>query len=201
MIVLGLTGSIGMGKTTAAAMFRAFGVPIFDADLCVHDLYSSEAVDAVEGAFPGVLREGKIDRGLLADRVLDVPAAMAQLEAIVHPLVVERRMAFLAAVRSAGARLAVLDVPLLFETRAEVGLDAIAVVTADAAAQRQRVLARQGMTEAKFSAVLKRQMTDVEKRLRAHFIIQTSEGFDAARRQIKVIIAALAGCEYCYRTN
>jgi dephospho-CoA kinase len=197
MIVVGLTGSIGMGKTTAAAMFREFGAPVFDADLCVHDLYAGEAVEVVETAFPGVIRQGRIDRGLLGARVIGDTAAMARLEAIVHPLVVERRRAFLGKVRAAGARLAVLDVPLLFETRGEVDVDAIVIVTAGATVQRERVLSRQGMNEAKFAALLERQMADAEKRRRAHFIVQTSGGFDATRRQIRTIISAIGSCERC----
>jgi dephospho-CoA kinase len=195
MIVVGLTGSIGMGKTTAAAMFREFGAGVFDADHCVHELYSGDAVAAVEKAFPGVSCEGRINRDWLGARVLADSRAMARLEAIVHPMVAERRRAFIGNMRAAAVRIAVLDAPLLFETGAEYDLNAIVVVTAGAAVQRQRVLSREGMDESKFAAIIGRQMPDAEKRRRAHFIVQTSNGFEAARRQIRTIISAMASCE------
>jgi dephospho-CoA kinase len=192
MIVLGLTGSIGMGKSTTAAMFRAAGVPVHDSDAVVHALYRGAAVAPVEAAFPGVTRAGAIDRALLSQRVLGDGAAMARLEAIVHPLVAQAREAFLAEARRAGARIAVLDVPLLFETGGDALVDAVVVVTADASVQKARVLARPGMTEERFAAILARQTPDSEKRRRAHFLIDTGHGLEAARRQVEDVLRAVA---------
>lgn len=193
MIVLGLTGSIGMGKSTTAAMFRAAGVPVHDSDAVVHALYRGAAVGPVEAAFPGVTREGAIDRALLSQRVLGDGAAMARLEAIVHPLVAQAREAFLDEARRAGARVAVLDVPLLFETGGDALVDAVVVVTADASVQKARVLARPGMTEERFAAILARQTPDSEKRRRADFLIDTGRGLEAARRQVEDVLRAVAG--------
>lgn len=192
MIVLGLTGSIGMGKSTTAAMFRAAGAPVHDSDAAVHALYRGPAVAPVEAAFPGVVRDGAIDRTLLSPRVLGDPAAMARLEAIVHPLVAADRETFLAAARKAGARVAVLDVPLLFETGGQALVHAVVVVTADAAVQKARVLARQGMTEERLAAILARQTPDSDKRRRAHFLIDTGRGLDAARHQVAGVLRAAA---------
>jgi dephospho-CoA kinase len=191
MIVVGLTGSVGMGKSTSAAMFREAGVPVFDADAAVHDLYRGEAVPLVEAAFPGVTRDGAIDRTVLAARVLNDTAALKRLEAIVHPLVFARRQIFLERVRAEGASLVVLDIPLLFETGTEAAVDKVVVVSAPEAVQKARVLTRPGMTEAKFSAIKAKQLDDVEKRRRADYVIDTSQSLDEARRQVGQILAAL----------
>lgn len=193
MWVLGLTGSIGMGKSATARMFRSLGVPVHDSDATVHALYRGAAVEPVEAAFPGVTRDGAIDRAALGARVLGDPDALKRLEAIVHPLVREAERAFLVTARESGARLAVLDIPLLFETGGERRVHAVAVVTAPKAVQRSRVLARAGMTEEKFAAILSKQMPDAEKRRRAHFIIDTGRGFEAAEHQVEGIVRALSG--------
>ncbi|MBK9080631.1 MAG: dephospho-CoA kinase [Rhizobiales bacterium] len=192
MLILGLTGSIGMGKSTTAAMFRALGAPVHDADLAVHALYRGAAVAPVEAAFPGVVRDGAIDRRLLGPRVLGDAEAMGRLEAIVHPLVAAARDAFLARARAAGARLAVLDIPLLFETGGDRLVDAVAVVTAPEAVQKARVLARPGMTAAHLAAILGRQTPDSEKRRRAHVLIDTGRGLESARRQVAGVLRAFA---------
>lgn len=193
MWVLGLTGSIGMGKSATARMFRALGVPVHDSDATVHALYRGSAVEPVEAAFPGVTRDGVIDRTALGARVLGNPDALKQLEAIVHPLVREAERAFLVTARESGARLAVLDIPLLFETGGERRVHAVAVVSAPKAVQRGRVLGREGMTEEKFETILAKQMPDDEKRRRAHFIIDTGRGFAAAEHQVEGIVRALSG--------
>jgi len=193
MIVLGLTGSIGMGKSTTAAMFREVGVPVHDADATVHRLYSDTAAPLIEAAFPGVVKDGVVDRKALGDRVLGDAAAIRRLEAIVHPLVREAAKAFLAQASAQRATVAVLDIPLLFETQGEDRVDAVIVVTADAAIQRQRVLARPGMTEERFVQILARQVPDAEKRRRAHFIVDTGLGMAGARRQVRDIVRAVAG--------
>lgn len=192
MWVLGLTGSIGMGKSATAQMFRALGVPVHDADASVHALYRGAAVAPVEAAFPGVARDGVIDRAALGARVLGDAEAMKRLEAIVHPLVRNAEREFLAAARNKGAHLVVLDIPLLYETGGEKRCDGVAVVSAPAAVQRERVLARPGMDEARFAAILARQLPDVEKRARAHFVIDSGAGFAFAQRQVDDIIRALA---------
>lgn len=184
---LGLTGSIGMGKSTTAQIFRELGVPVHDADAAVHALYGAEGVAPVEAAFPGVTQGGRIDRALLGARVLGDEAAMKRLEAIVHPLVHAREKAFLEAASAAGAPIAVLDIPLLFETGGENRVDAVLVVSAPESVQRARVLARPGMTEEKFAAILARQVPDGEKRRRADHVIDTGHGLDRAR----VAVAAL----------
>ncbi|WP_237479797.1 dephospho-CoA kinase [Lichenibacterium dinghuense] len=191
MVILGLTGSIGMGKSTTAAMFRDAGVPVFDADAAVHALYRGAAVEPVEAAFPGVARDGTVDRELLRQRVLDDPSVLRRLEAIVHPLVRAERAAFLA--EAAGAPLAVLDIPLLYEIGAEAEVDAVAVVSAPEAVQRARVLARSGMTEARLDAILRQQVPDAEKRARARFVIDTGAGLEAARSTVAAVIAVLTG--------
>lgn len=193
MWIVGLTGSIGMGKSATAAMFRELGVPVHDADAAVHRLYRGAAVGPVEAAFPGVAKDGMIDRTALGARVLNDAEAMARLEAIVHPLVHQEKEAFLAAARDRGFRLVVLDIPLLFEGSAWRTADAVAVVSANASIQRERVLARPGMTEEKFRAILDKQMPDAEKRRRAHFVIDTGRGFEAARHQVDGVVRALAG--------
>ncbi len=193
MIVLGLTGSIGMGKSTTARMFVEAGVPVHDSDEAVHRLYAGVAAPLVEAAFPGTMREGAIDRSLLAAQVIGKPDAMKRLEAIIHPLVRADAKAFLDRHRADKAPLVVLDIPLLFETGGRERVDKVVVVTAPAAVQRQRVLARPGMTVEKFEAVLKSQVPDCEKREMADFIIETGEGMDAARRAVAAIIADLTG--------
>lgn len=193
MWVLGLTGSIGMGKSATAGMFRALGVPVHDADATVHDLYAKEAVAPVEAAFPGVVKDGRVDRPALSARVLGDADAMKRLEAIVHPLVRAREEAFLAKARAAGARLVVLDIPLLLETGSAGRVDAVAVVSAPAEVQKARVLARPGMSEERFALILGKQVPDAEKRRRAHFLIDTGRGFDAARHQVAGVVRALSG--------
>jgi dephospho-CoA kinase len=193
MIILGLTGSIGMGKSTTAQMFRDAGVPVFDADAAVHALYRGAAVAPVEAAFPGVTRDGAIDRVLLAARVLADPEALHRLESIVHPLVAAERRTFLDTARRDGAPVVVLDIPLLFETGGEAAVDAVAVVSAPESVQKARVLSRPGMTPERFSAILAKQVPDTEKRRRADFVIETGEGMDAARARAADILAALRG--------
>ena len=190
--VLGLTGSIGMGKSATADLFRRLGVPVHDADATVHRLYRGRAAPLIEKAFPGTVTDGAVDRARLGAAVLDSPERMKQLEAIVHPLVRDEEETFLKGV-AALAPVAVLDIPLLFETGGETRCDAVLVVTAPAAVQRARVLARPGMTEAKFHAILAKQMRDEDKRTRAHFLVDTSRGFSSADAQVKSILACLAG--------
>jgi len=191
-VILGLTGSIGMGKSTTADMFRDAGVPVFDADRAVHALYDAAAVPAVEAAFPGTTKNGTVDRELLRRRVLDDAAVLRRLEAIVHPMVQAERDAFLLAAERQGARLAVLDIPLLFETGADRSVDAVAVVSAPEAVQKARVLARPSMTEARFSAILAQQVPDADKRARARFVIDTGQGLEPARAEVRRIIATLS---------
>jgi dephospho-CoA kinase len=191
--LLGLTGSIGMGKSTTSAMFRAAGVPVHDADQTVHDLYAGAAAPQIEAAFPGTTVDGVVDRAKLSAAVLGRPEALAKLEAIVHPLVRAREQAFLAEARRNGATVAVFDIPLLLETGGEGRYDAVVVVTAPAEVQRKRVLGRPGMTEEKFAAILARQMPDAQKRRRAHFLVDTSRGLVAAERQVRSILNAVAG--------
>ena len=166
MIILGLTGSVGMGKSATAQFFRDEGVPVHDADAAVHRLYEGDAVAPVEAAFPGTTQNGKVDRTKLANRVLGDPAALLRLEQIVHPLVRKEEERFLADAKKSGATIVVLDIPLLLETGAEKRCDAIVVVSAPPDVQRARVMARPGMTAEKFEAILAKQMPDVEKRAR-----------------------------------
>ncbi|MCJ8144432.1 dephospho-CoA kinase [Ancylobacter sp. A5.8] len=180
-----------MGKSATAALFRELGIPVHDADAAVHAIYEQEGVAPVEAAFPGVAVDGRIDRARLGPKVLGDDAAMKRLEAIVHPLVRARERAFLEAAREQGAPLAVLDIPLLFENGTTGRVDAVVVVSAPEAVQRARVLARPGMTDDKFAAILSRQMPDSEKRARADFIIDTSRGLDDARRQVAALAARL----------
>jgi dephospho-CoA kinase len=190
--VVGLTGSIGMGKSTTAAMFKTRGVPVHDADAAVHRLYRGRAVAPIESAFPGVTADGAVDRGRLSERVLGNPEALARLEAIVHPLVRDSETAFMARNRAAGRAVVLIDVPLLFESGGAGRVDAVLVVTASAAIQRRRVLARPGMTEAKLVAILARQLPDPDKRQRAHFLVDTGHGLTAAERQVEAILRALS---------
>lgn len=193
MITVGLTGSIGMGKSTTAAMFAAEGVPVYDADAEVHALYArgGAAVEPLEAAFPGVVVDGAVDRAKLSHYVVGKPDELKKLEAIVHPLVGESRVGFFQKAVADGADIVILDIPLLFETGGEKRMDAVVVVSAPADVQRQRVLARPGMDEAKLDAILARQMADAEKRARAHFVIDTSQGLDSARAQVRDVLKRL----------
>ena len=191
MLVLGLTGSIGMGKSTTARFFAEEGVPVLDADAVVHALYDGEAVAAIEAAFPGTTKDGRIDREELSRRVVGDPAALKRLESIVHPLVRAAQARFLADAERSGAPVAVLDVPLLFETGGDQRVDAVVVVSAPADVQRARTLDRAGMTAEKFDALMQKQMPDAEKRRRADFIVDTSQSFDSARAQVRAILAAV----------
>jgi dephospho-CoA kinase len=186
--ILCLTGSVGMGKSTAAKYFAEAGVPVHDSDAVVHALYEGEAVPLVERAFPGATADGKVDRNKLATMVLGDDAALAKLQAIVHPLVAAARDAFLADAQARNAPVVVLDVPLLFETGGERHCDAVVVVSAPADLQRQRVLGRPGMTEERFAALLAKQTPDPEKRQRADFIVDSSQEFDDARAQVRDIL-------------
>ncbi|AUX74626.1 MULTISPECIES: dephospho-CoA kinase [Sinorhizobium] len=191
MITVGLTGSIGMGKTTAAQMFRELGVPVNDADEVVHDLYRGEAVAPVEAAFPGVAKDGIVDRAELSRQLLAQPERLGELERIVHPLVRAREDAFVARHSAAGAAFVLLDIPLLFETKAEKRLDRVVVVSCDAETQRERVMKRPGMTAEKFAMILARQVPDSEKRARADYVIDTSDSFDVTREQVRAIVDRL----------
>ncbi|MBA5778906.1 dephospho-CoA kinase [Stappia sp. F7233] len=191
MIVLGLTGSIGMGKSTTAQMFAEAGVATYDADRAVHRLYNGRAAPLIEAAFPGTTVDGKVDRKLLGDRVVGDAKAMTRLEEIVHPLVRDEENRFLDAAKASGCRVAVLDIPLLFETGGDGRVRATVVVTADADIQRQRVLARGGMTAGRFEAILAKQMADAEKRRRAHFLVDTGHGMESARRSVAAILRAV----------
>ena len=192
MIVLGLTGSIGMGKSTTANLFAEAGVPVYDADAAVHRLYEGEAVAAIEAAFPGTTVSGKVDRTRLSAQVVHDPAAMKRLEEIVHPMLGASRQKFLHDAEKAGAPVAVIDIPLLFETGGEKRVDAVVVVTTSPEVQRERILARPNMTEEKLAAILARQMPDAEKRKRAHFLVDTSHGLDPVRAQIRDILTEAA---------
>lgn len=193
MITVGLTGSIGMGKSTTAAMFAAEGVPVYDADAEVHALYAKggAAVEPLEAAFPGVVVDGAVDRARLSHLVVGKPDELKKLEAIVHPLVGESRVGFFQRAVAEGADIVILDIPLLFETGGEKRMDAVVVVSAPADLQRERVMARPGMDEAKLDAILARQMADAEKRARAHFVIDTGQGLDHARTQVRDVLARL----------
>jgi dephospho-CoA kinase len=192
MIILGLTGSIGMGKSTTAKLFAEAGVPVYDADATVHSLYQGEAVSAIEAAFPGTTADGKVDRTRLSARVVHDPAAMKQLEQIVHPMLGASRQKFLSDAEQAGAPVAVVDVPLLFETGGEKRVDAVVVVTTTPELQRARILVRDNMTPEKLDAILARQLPDAEKRKRAHFVVDTSHGLDPVRARIRDILVEAA---------
>jgi dephospho-CoA kinase len=192
MIVLGLTGSIGMGKSTTAKLFAEAGVPVYDADAAVHMLYEGEAVAAIEAAFPGTTADGKVDRNKLSASVVHDSAAMERLEQIVHPLLGASRQKFLQDAERSGAPVAVVDVPLLFETRGEGRVDAVVVVTTSPDIQRERILARPNMTGEKLDAILARQMPDAEKRKRANFVVDTSHGLDPVRKRIRDILGEAA---------
>ena len=189
MRVLGLTGSIGMGKSTTAKLFAEAGVPVYDADATVHKVYESEAAPAIEAAFPGTTVNGKVDRARLSARVVNDPAALKQLEQIVHPMLGAYHRKFLDEAERSGAPVAVVDVPLLFETGGEKRVDAVVVVTTSPENQRERVLARGTMDDARLDAILARQLPDAEKRKRADFIVDTSHGLERVRDQIRDILA------------
>ena len=193
MIVVGLTGSIGMGKSTTAAMFAEEGAPVYDADAAVHALYApgGGAVAPIEAAFPGVVQGGAVDRSLLGQKVLGDEAAMKRLEAIVHPLLGQGRADFFEDARASGCDVVVLDIPLLFETGGEKNVDAVVVASAPADVQRERVLARPGMAPEKLDAVLARQKPDAEKRRLADFVIDTGQGLESARHQVRQVLATL----------
>jgi dephospho-CoA kinase len=190
--ILCLTGSLGMGKSKTAEFFAEAGVPVHDADAVVHALYEGEAVPAIERAFPGATAGGKVDRNRLAAMVVGDAAALGRLEAIVHPLVAAARDAFLAQARARGAPVVLLDVPLLFETGGERRCDAVVVVSAPAEMQRRRAFERPGMTEDKFAALVAKQTPDAEKRRRSDFVLDTSQGFDYARAQVRDILRRVA---------
>lgn len=193
MKIIGLTGSIGMGKSTTAAMFREAGIPVYDADVAVHAAYDvgGVAVGPVGEAFPGTVREGRVDREALRNAVLGKPEAMAKLNSIVHPLIGASRAETFAAATAAGADMIVLDVPLIYETGGEKNMDAVIVVSAPAEMQRGRVLAREGMSPERLDAILAQQLPDAEKRRRADYVIDTGRGLEAAREQVVAVIAEL----------
>jgi dephospho-CoA kinase len=189
MLILGLTGSIGMGKSTTAKLFAEAGVPIYDADAAVHKIYEGEAAPAIEAAFPGTTADGKVDRAKLSAKVVHDPAAIKQLEQIVHPMLGASRQKFLDDAERSGAPVAVVDVPLLFETGGEKRVDAVVVVTTTPENQRERILARGTMTNEALDAILARQLPDTEKRKRADFVVDTSHGLDPVRAAIRDILA------------
>lgn len=189
MLILGLTGSIGMGKSTTAKLFAEAGVPVYDADAAVHQLYEGEAVPAIEAVFPGTTAGGKVDRAKLSARVVHDPAAMHRLEQIVHPMLGASRQRFFDQAEAAGTPVVVVDVPLLFETGGEKRVDAVVVVTTSRELQRERVLARGTMDEEKLNSMLARQIPDAEKRRRADFVVDTSHGLDPVRSRIRDILA------------
>ena len=192
MIILGLTGSIGMGKSTTAKLFEEAGVPVYDADASVHRLYEGEAAPAIEAAFPGTTVDGKVDRNRLSAKVVHDAAAMKQLEQIVHPMLGASRQKFFDDAERSGAPVVVVDVPLLFETGGEKRVDAVVVVTTTPEIQRERILARDNMTGEKLDAILARQLTDAEKRKRADFVVDTSHGLDPVRLRIRDILEQAA---------
>ena len=195
MVILGLTGSIGMGKSATADLFRARGVRVHDSDAAVHALYAGEAAPLIEAAFPGAVRDGVVDRVALRRAVLGDAAALKRLEAIIHPLVARDRDAFLRKAAQDGQPIVVLDIPLLFEIGGAALVDAVVVVTAPESVQKSRVLARPGMTPQTFAAIVAKQIPDAQKRARAHFIIDTSMGFEAAGRQVDSVLRAAAQLE------
>ncbi|ANV98798.1 dephospho-CoA kinase [Bradyrhizobium icense] len=189
MRILGLTGSIGMGKSTTAKLFSEAGVPVYDADAAVHKIYEGEAAPAIEAAFPGTTVDGKVDRAKLSAKVVHDPAAIKQLEQIVHPMLGASRKKFLDDAEQSGAPVVVMDIPLLFETGGEKRVDAVVVVTTDPKTQRERILARGTMTQEALDAILARQLPDAEKRTRADFVVDTSHGLDPVRSRIRDILA------------
>ena len=192
MIILGLTGSIGMGKSTTAKLFEEAGVPVYDADASVHRLYEGEAAPAIEAAFPGTTVDGKVDRNRLSAKVVHDPAAMKRLEQIVHPMLGASRQKFFDQAERSGVPVVVVDVPLLFETGGEKRVDAVVVVTTSPEVQRERILARDNMTNEKLNSILARQLPDAEKRKRADFVVDTSHGLDPVRLRIRDILEQAA---------
>ena len=193
MRILGLTGSIGMGKSATARLFRDAGVPVHDADDVVHQLYAGEAAPLIEAAFPGTTGPQGVNRAALGQAVLGDPAALRRLEGLIHPLVARQRELFLSEQRRNGAALVVLDIPLLFETGGEALVNVIIVVSAPKSVQKARVLARPGMSSARFEAIMAQQLPDAEKRRRAHVILNTGGGIDLTRRAVQTLLRALAG--------
>jgi dephospho-CoA kinase len=192
MLVLGLTGSIGMGKSTTARLFAEAGVPVYDADATVHQIYEGEAAPAIEAAFPGTTVNGKVDREKLSEKVVNDAAAMTRLEQIVHPMLHAHRQAFLDQAERSGAKIALVDVPLLFETGGEKHVDAVVVVTTSPDIQRERIMARGNMTSDKLNMIMARQLPDAEKRSRADFVVDTSHGLDGVRERIREILSQAA---------
>jgi dephospho-CoA kinase len=191
MLVIGLTGGIGMGKSAAAERFAQQGIPVFNADLCVHRLYEGKAVEAIEAAFPGVARDGKVDRKLLSEKIAGSSARLQQLEKIVHPMVIDAEIDFLIAQENKGAKLAVLEIPLLFETGAERRVDVTIAMTAPAEVQRSRVLARAGMSADKLEHLLARQLPDAERRKRADFVVDSGTSLEDMHRALDKLIESL----------
>ena len=191
MKIVALTGSIGMGKSTTAEMFKEAGIPVYDADATVHQLYSGEAAQLIEKAFPGTVINGVVDRTELSNRVVGQPSSMKKLESIIHPLVHQKQQAFMQMAEQEGHPMVLLDIPLLFEGGREKVVDKVVVVTCSAETQRKRVLARPGMTEEKFKAILQRQMPDEEKRQKADYIVDTEDGMEQARKQVADIIRSI----------
>lgn len=189
MRILGLTGSIGMGKSTTAKLFTEAGVPVYDADAAVHKIYEGEAAPAIEAAFPGTTVDGRVDRAKLSAKVVHDQAAIKQLEQIVHPMLGASRKKFLDDAEASGAPVVVMDIPLLFETGGEKRVDAVVVVSTDPATQRERILARGTMTSEALDGILARQLPDAEKRKRADFVVDTSHGLDLVRERIRDILA------------
>lgn len=189
MRILGLTGSIGMGKSTTAKLFTEAGVPVYDADAAVHKIYEGEAAPAIEAAFPGTTVDGRVDRAKLSAKVVHDQAAIKQLEQIVHPMLGASRKKFLDDAEASGAPVVVMDIPLLFETGGEKRVDAVVVVSTDPATQRERILARGTMTSEALDGILARQLPDAEKRKRADFVVDTSHGLDPVRAAIRDILA------------
>src|SRR6187402_1717198 len=192
MRIIGLTGSIGMGKTTTARLFMEAGVPVYDADAAVHRIYEGEAAPAIEAAFPGTTVEGRVDRAKLSAKVVHDPAAIKQLEQIVHPMLGASRKKFLEEAERSGVPVVVMDIPLLFETGGEKRVDAVVVVTTSPEAQRERIMARGTMTSEALDAILARQLPDAEKRRRADFVVDTSHGLDPVRERIRDILQQVA---------
>ena len=192
MFILGLTGSIGMGKTTTARLFAEAGVPVHDADAAVHALYEGEAAAGIEQAFPGTTFAGKVDREELGHRIVKDAEALRRLESIVHPLVRQSEARFLAAARARGAKVVVLDIPLLYETGGEARVDAVVVVSAPAEMQRARVLQRPAMTVDKLESLLAQQLPDADKRRRADFLVDSGQGIEHARKQVREILTQVA---------
>lgn len=192
-LLIGLTGSIGMGKSETARMFGALGIPVYDADAAVHNLYEpcGEAVEPIAKAFPGAVKDGRVDRSALMAALQKDPNGFARLEAIVHPLAAKKQRAFVAEVVTSGAKMAVLDIPLLFETGGDTKVDVVVVVSAPPEIQRQRALARPGMTEEKLASILARQMPDDEKQLLADYVVETGQGLEHAKAQVLSIVQAL----------